>query len=61
MPDPLPPSQVDTSLQQTTTGDRNQTIGQVLGGMVVYVSGGQAIINTGRESQETAEKSAPST
>jgi len=44
MPDPLPP-QGNTSLQQTTTGDRNQAIGQVLGGIVVYVSGGQAIFH----------------
>jgi uncharacterized delta-60 repeat protein len=59
MSDPLPPSQRDTSLQQTTTGDRNQTIGQVLGGMVVYVSGGQAIINTGREEPAPNEKAIP--
>lgn len=45
-------------IQQEVGGDRNQTIGQVLGGMVVYVSGGQAIINTSREA---VEKPAPST
>ncbi|MEO0378571.1 MAG: ATP-binding protein, partial [Cyanobacteria bacterium P01_A01_bin.17] len=33
-------------INQTTQGDRNQTIGQVYGGIVVYVSGGQAIINS---------------
>ena len=38
-PDPM------SEIQQTLTGDRNQAIGQVYGGIVVYVSGGQAIIN----------------
>ncbi len=42
-------SEPKPTLQQDVDGDRNQTIGQVLGGMVVYVSGGQAIINTARE------------
>ena len=31
--------------EQTTTGDNNQVIGQVLGGMVLYVSGGQPVIH----------------
>ncbi|HIK17391.1 MAG TPA: ATP-binding protein [Leptolyngbyaceae cyanobacterium M33_DOE_097] len=61
MPDPLPPSQRDTSLQQTTTGDRNQVIGQVLGGIVVYVSGGQAVFHSAStESDSSATKSATS-
>mgnify|MGYP000588182278 CR=1 FL=1 len=38
-PDPVP------QIQQDLQGDRNQVIGQVLGGIVVYVGGGQAIIN----------------
>ncbi|MGG6297879.1 WD40 repeat domain-containing protein [Leptolyngbya sp. AN02str] len=64
MPDPFPPSQEDTSLQQTTTGDRNQTIGQVLaGGTVVYVSGGQVIFNptstTAQAKQDTSTKIGP--
>lgn len=40
-------------IQQDLHGDRNQTIGQVYGGIVVYVSGGQAVINSG--STESAE------
>ena len=32
-------------INQTTEGQQNQTIGQIFGGVVVYVSGGQAIIN----------------
>lgn len=59
MSDPLPPNPGDTSLQQTTTGDRNQAIGQILGGIVVYVSGGQAIINTGREAPAPDKTSTP--
>lgn len=37
----------DNSLQnhQKINGDQNQLIGQVYGGIIVYVSGGQAIIN----------------
>lgn len=46
-------------IQQSVHGDRNQPIGQVLGGMVIYVSGGQAIINAGRESQETGTSKRP--
>lgn len=34
-PDPLPPSQSDITLEQTTKGDRNQVIGQMLGGIVI--------------------------
>ncbi|MGB3494222.1 MAG: pentapeptide repeat-containing protein [Elainellaceae cyanobacterium] len=54
-PNPSSPAQ---SIQQDLTGDRNQTIGQVYGGMVVYVSGGQAIINpdTPQQSQTQAAK-----
>ncbi len=41
-----PPSPDSGSqIQQDLQGDRNQAIGQVYGGIVVYVSGGQAIIN----------------
>ena len=36
---------VTSNLNQKSSGDRNQTIGQIYGGMVVYVSGGQAIVN----------------
>ncbi|HEY9695834.1 MAG TPA: WD40 repeat domain-containing protein [Trichocoleus sp.] len=56
--DSLLPSQGNTNLEQSITGDRNQTIGQVLGGMVVYVSGGQAVFNTGRDESETDAKPA---
>lgn len=40
-------------IDQTVRGDRTQTIGQVVGGMVVYVSGGQAVIQTGTEPSGT--------
>ncbi|MEL6399178.1 MAG: AAA family ATPase, partial [Cyanobacteria bacterium J06626_4] len=40
-----PDTSTSNQINQTTQGDRNQTIGQVYGGIVVYVSGGQAIIN----------------
>ncbi|MGB3754098.1 MAG: AAA family ATPase [Parerythrobacter sp.] len=43
-----------SQIKQETRGDRNQTIGQVLGGMVVYVSGGQAIINAGPDATSEA-------
>lgn len=59
--DPPRFSQGDISLQQSNKGDRNQTIGQVLGGMVVYVSGGQAIFNSGSQGQEPAAKPSAST
>jgi energy-coupling factor transporter ATP-binding protein EcfA2 len=39
LPEPSHPA----SVEQDISGDRNQSIGQVLGGIVVYVSGGQAI------------------
>jgi hypothetical protein len=42
MPDTPPSSDSDSQIQQEVKGDRNQTIGQVLGGMVVY---GQVIYN----------------
>ena len=44
---------VAAQVEQIVRGDRNQTIGQVLGGMVVYVSGGQAIINAAPEASDT--------
>lgn len=40
-------SPLSNQIQQDSQGDRNQTVGQVYGGIVVYVSGGQAIINPG--------------
>jgi hypothetical protein len=45
MPDTPPTPDSDPQIQQDVKGDRNQVIGQVIGGMVVYVIGGQAIIN----------------
>jgi len=42
MPDNFPPSDSALEIQQTVTGDRNQA----LGGMVVYVSGGQAVFQS---------------
>lgn len=56
MPNLLPPSQENIPLQQTTTGDRNQAIGQVLGGIVVYVSGGQAIFHPGSTESDSSSK-----
>jgi uncharacterized protein YjbI with pentapeptide repeats len=46
-PEPQPADAADPSLslQQNLSGDRNQAIGQVYGGIVLYLSGGQAIIN----------------
>ena len=41
----------DSQVQQNVKGDHNQAIGQIYGGMVVYVSGGQAIINPSTENQ----------
>ena len=46
---------VAAQAEQIVRGDRNQTIGQVLGGLVVYVSGGQAIINAGAEALVAAK------
>jgi hypothetical protein len=60
-PDSFPPPQGNTSFEQGIKGDRNQTIGQVLGGIVVYVSGGQAIFNAGQDQRETPTKPAHST
>jgi WD40 repeat protein len=48
MPDPLQPSHSldpTNAIGQEIQGNRNQAIGQIYGGIVVYVSGGQAIIN----------------
>ena len=39
----LPSTTTSNQFQQDTQGDHNQTIGQIYGGIVVYVSGGQAI------------------
>ncbi|MFZ4639458.1 MAG: pentapeptide repeat-containing protein [Nodosilinea sp.] len=44
-PQPADAADPSLSLQQTLSGDRNQAIGQVYGGIVLYLSGGQAIIN----------------
>ncbi|MDY6936948.1 MAG: pentapeptide repeat-containing protein [Cyanobacteriota bacterium] len=41
--------------RQQVEGNRNQTIGQVYGGMVVYVGGGQAIFNPGAEESSERE------
>ena len=46
-----------SSIQQHVKGAHNQTIGQVLGGIVVYVSGGQAIINAPLEKETDANAS----
>ena len=46
---------VTSKLNQTITDDHNQTIGQVYGGMVVYVSGGQAVINPPDTEKTSAE------
>ena len=40
------PSAPPVDIAQTVQGDRNQAIGQVLGGIVVYVSGGQAVFQS---------------
>ena len=45
---------VAAQAEQIVRGDHNQVIGQVLGGMVVYVSGGQAIINAAPEAASAA-------
>ena len=44
-PQPADAADPSLSLQQNLSGDRHQAIGQVYGGIVLYVSGGQAIIN----------------
>jgi ABC-type branched-subunit amino acid transport system substrate-binding protein len=45
MQDSLATPDPDSQIQQSVMGNQNQTVGQVLGGIVIYVSGGQAIIN----------------
>jgi hypothetical protein len=45
-----------TWLEQNTTGDRNQAIGQNLGGIVINVSGGQPIINASGDAQNADGK-----
>jgi hypothetical protein len=54
-------SNSDSSLliQQDVKGDHNQTIGQVLGGMVIYVSGGQAIFQAASTELDSSAKTAP--
>jgi hypothetical protein len=53
MPDTLPPDS-EPQIQQNVKGDRNPTIGQVLGGMVVY---GQVIyINSAVHTDSTNVK-----
>jgi hypothetical protein len=44
-PQPADAADPSLSLQQNLSGDRHQAIGQVYGGIVLYLSGGQAIIN----------------
>ena len=51
---------LNPQIQQDIQGDRNQSIGQVLGGMVVYVSGGQAIFGTTSGQLEESEGKKPS-
>ncbi|MDJ0704415.1 MAG: AAA family ATPase [Leptolyngbyaceae cyanobacterium MO_188.B28] len=57
MSDAQPPSPKDpdssTQIRQEIEGNKNQTIGQVLGGIVVYVSGGQAIFYPASSQPET--------
>ncbi len=49
----------DVQIKQHIQGDRNQSIGQMLGGMVVYVSGGQAIFGaTPGHAEESPQKKA---
>ncbi|MDJ0708715.1 MAG: hypothetical protein QNJ46_36090, partial [Leptolyngbyaceae cyanobacterium MO_188.B28] len=59
MSDAQPPSPKDpdssTQIRQEIEGNKNQTIGQVLGGIVVYVSGGQAIFNPASGQLKTEE------
>ncbi|MDX2242160.1 MAG: hypothetical protein NW224_15860 [Leptolyngbyaceae cyanobacterium bins.302] len=44
-------------IDQAVRGDHNQAIGQVLGGIVVYVSGGQAVFHSSStESGSSASK-----
>ncbi|MFK8185283.1 MAG: NACHT and WD repeat domain-containing protein [Phormidesmis sp.] len=50
------PQATTTQIDQMVKGDYAQTIGQVLGGMVIYVSGGQAIINAAPEAESDASK-----
>ncbi|MBD2337376.1 hypothetical protein H6G64_10280 [Calothrix sp. FACHB-156] len=60
-PEPIPTTQGGINLRQTVEGDRNQAIAQVLGGIVVYVSGGQAVFHSAlTESGSSASKSTPS-
>jgi hypothetical protein len=63
MSDTLPPADPPdgiAQIHQSAAGDRNEVIGQVLGGVVVYVSGGQAIFHpSSTESVSSASKSTP--
>jgi WD40 repeat protein len=55
MSDTAPTPDSDPQIQQNVRGDRNQAIGKILGGIVVYVSVGQAIINHVSEEIESSE------
>ena len=46
-------------VNQTSQGSENQTIGQVYGGVVVYVSGGQAVINPSQGQGAQSQASQP--
>ncbi|MBD2078310.1 PQQ-binding-like beta-propeller repeat protein [Phormidium sp. FACHB-592] len=46
VPSPPNPADANLQIQQDLKGDHNQSIGQIYGGIVVYVSGGEAIINS---------------
>lgn len=52
-------SPLPSQIRQDSQGDRNQTIGQVYGGIVVYVSGGQAVINPGLTESSEPKPSKP--
>ena len=56
----VPPGEGTPKIEQNTRGDQNQTIGQVLGGIVVYVSGGQAIFSPTSSKVEADAKLQPS-
>ncbi len=47
----------DIQIKQHIQGNRNQSIGQMLGGMVVYVSGGQPVFGatSGQKNQSDGQ------
>jgi diadenosine tetraphosphatase ApaH/serine/threonine PP2A family protein phosphatase len=49
------PSTPSSFLEQQSSGEQAQTVGQVYGGMVVYVSGGQAIFQSLRDDLTESE------